>query len=85
MIQLACSRLVQVLHDTEKCTVQFRIWPVDDSNKKLLVVYLFYIVFGASVVLYTCYPLYGVAIINTSGHRFRISKKNWSVSKSLFI
>ena len=46
MIQLACSRLVQVVHYTDKFPVHFRIWPVGDSKNKLLEVYLFYIVFG---------------------------------------
>ena len=38
--------LVQVVHYTDKCPIKFWIWPVVDSNKKLLEVYLFYIVFG---------------------------------------
>jgi len=33
-------------HYTDKCPVQFWIWPVDDSKNKLLEVYLFYMVFG---------------------------------------
>ena len=47
MIQLACSRLVQVVHCTDKCPVQLWDWPVDNSNKNILEVYLFYIVFGS--------------------------------------
>ena len=39
--QLICSRLANVAYYTDKCPVQFWIWPVDNSKNKLLEVYLF--------------------------------------------
>ena len=46
MIQLVCSKLVNVVHYRDECPEQFSIWPVDDSKKKLLDIYLPYMVFG---------------------------------------
>jgi len=43
--ELGCSRPAKVACYTDKCPVQFRVWPVGDSKNKLLEVYLFYIVF----------------------------------------
>ena len=44
--QLACSRKAEVAYSTDKCPVQFRDWPVDESIRRLLDVYLFYMVFA---------------------------------------
>ena len=46
--ELGCSRLAKLACCTDNSPVQLRIWPVDDSNKNLLEVYLFYMVFDAT-------------------------------------
>ncbi len=46
MIQLARSRLVQVVHNTDKGIVQFPV----DNNKNILEVYIFDIVFALNFV-----------------------------------
>ena len=43
--QLVCSRLANVAYYTDKCPVEFWIWPVDDSKNKLLEVCFFFMVF----------------------------------------
>jgi len=49
--ELGCNRLAKVACYTDKCAVQFRIWPVDDSKNMILEVYLFYMVFVRTVTV----------------------------------
>jgi len=54
MRHLACSSLAEVAYFADEWPVQFWDWPVDDSKKMLLDVYLFYMVFD---VLYHSYMI----------------------------